>query len=126
MEQASRRLARAILYAMARHREALRDDQGRQNRIEAVGEDILVIASTALHAEAKQRLLRDSSAWDLADDFFRQAKARIADNIRELIRNDDQAATTLGKQALASKYSLLTEGVIRRTLNDYRKDNPGQ
>ena len=126
VEQASRRLARAILYAMARHREALRDDQGRQNRIEAVGEDILVIASTALHAEAKQRLLRDSSAWDLADDFFRQAKARIADNIRELIRNDDQAATTLGKQALASKYSLLTEGVIRRTLNDYRKDNPGQ
>src|SRR5947209_7810913 len=70
VEQASRRLARAILYAMARHREALRDDQGRQNRIEAVGEDILVIASTALHAEAKQRLLRDSSAWDLADDFF--------------------------------------------------------
>src|SRR2546427_2667539 len=120
VEQASRRLARAILYAMARHREALRDDQGRQNRIEAVGEDILVIASTALHAEAKQRLLRDPSAWDLADDFFRQAKARIADNIRELIRNDDQAATTLGKQALASKYSLLTEGVIRRTLNDYR------
>src|SRR5947209_12617238 len=70
VEQASRRLARAIFYAMARHREALRDDQGRQNRIEAVGEDILVIASTALHAEVKQRLLRDSSAWDLADEFF--------------------------------------------------------
>jgi hypothetical protein len=78
-----------------------------------------------LHAEAKQRLLRDSSAWDLADEFFRQAKARIADNIRELIRNDDQVATTLGKQALASKYSLL-EGVIRRKLNDYHKDNSVQ
>jgi len=126
VEQASRRLARAIVYAMARRREALRDDQGRQNRIEAVGEDLLVIASTALHAEAKQRLLRDPSAWDLADEFFRQAKTRIADNIRGLAHNDDQATTTLGKQALASKYSRLTEGMIQRSLNDYLKDKPGQ
>ena len=40
VEQASRRLARTVFYVMLLHRQALRDDQGRQNRIEMVGEDL--------------------------------------------------------------------------------------
>src|SRR5213594_4458483 len=54
-ERASRRLARAILYAMAMHRAALRDDQGRQNRIEAVRDDLLTISAAALYAESQER-----------------------------------------------------------------------
>ncbi len=34
-------LARTTFYAVAFHRQALRDDQGRQNRIEMIGEDLL-------------------------------------------------------------------------------------
>jgi hypothetical protein len=55
VEVMSRRLARAILYAMILGRAKLRDDQGRQNRIEAVGEDLLAIAATALAAERGKR-----------------------------------------------------------------------
>src|SRR5438128_2071312 len=89
-ERMSRRLARAIFYAMAWHRAELRDDQGRQNRIEAVGEDLLTIAATALSAESQERTAGNRVAWDLADEFFRTAKQRINTAIRELIRNDDQ------------------------------------
>ena len=53
--RASRRLARAIAYAMAVRREGLRDDQGRQNRIELAGEHLLTIAATAWYAEKQER-----------------------------------------------------------------------
>jgi len=124
VEHISRKLARAILYAMALQREALRDDQGRQNRIEEIGEDILTILATALHADGKQQASGDATPWELANEFFRQAKARIARNVRELIHNDDRKTTTLGRRALAEDYPLLNTGVIQRGLNDYAKTNP--
>jgi alkylation response protein AidB-like acyl-CoA dehydrogenase len=124
VEYLSRKLARAILYAMALHREALRDDQGRQNRIEEIGEDILTILATALHADAKQQVSGDATPWELANEFFRQARARIARNVRGLIHNDDRETTTLGRRALAEDYALLNTGVIRRGLKDYVKTKP--
>ena len=106
-------------YAMAWHRAALRDDQGRQNRIEAVGEDLLTIAATALYAESQERTAGNRVAWDLADEFFRTAKQRINTAIRELIRNDDQPITAIGQRALRGEYPALSQGMIRRTLKDY-------
>jgi hypothetical protein len=125
-ERASRRLARAILYAMARQREALRDDQGRQNRIAEIGEDILAIAATALQAEAQPRTDGKAGAWDLADEFFREAAARIDANIAGLIRNDDHRPAAVGRRALRSDYPSLSGGIARRHLDDYiRKEQEG-
>src|SRR5213594_6373 len=118
-ERASRRLARTILYAMARYREALRDDQGRQNRIEEIGEDILTIAATALHAEAIRRAQRNGHVWDLADEFFREAVARIDANISGLMRNDDHQPAAVGQRALRSQYPSLSGGIIQRSLDEY-------
>src|SRR2546426_6243105 len=84
-ERMSRRLARAIFYAMAWHRAELRDDQGRQNRIEAVGEDLLTIAATALYAEAQEPTAGYTAAWGLYGDVFPTAKQRINTPIRALI-----------------------------------------
>ena len=66
-------MAWTILYAMARHREALHDDQGRQNRIEQIGEDLLLMAATALTAERAERTGGRPEAWALADEVARQA-----------------------------------------------------
>src|SRR2546422_603515 len=118
-ERVSRRLARTILYAMARYREALRDDQGRQNRIEEIGEDILTIAATALHAEALRRAQGDGHVWDLADEFFREAVTRIDANIAGLLRNDDHQPAAVGQRALRSQYPSLSGGIIQRSLDDY-------
>ena len=54
-------------------RQAFRDDQGRQNRIEAVGEDLLLIAVTSLYAEEQQRTTGQTEVWDLAQEVFGQA-----------------------------------------------------
>ena len=118
-ERASRRLARAVLYILARYREALRDDQGRQNRIEAVGEEILTIAATALYAESQHRMTGDGRVWELADEVFYTARKRIDQFLPEIIYNDDKATAALGRQALLGHYPSLNRGVIQRGLKDY-------
>ena len=121
VERTSRRLARTIFYAMLLHRQALQDDQGRQNRIETVGEDLLVTAATALYAEAHEKTAGHPEVWDLAEESFRAAKQRIEQNLRELIRNQDIAMTDVGAKALSGTYPLLTDGIIRRNLQDYSR-----
>ena len=119
VERTSRRLARTIFYAMLLHRKALQDDQGRQNRIEMVGEDLLVIATTALYAETQERTSEHPEVWNLAEESFREARQRIEHNIRELIHNQDTAVTTVGKKAVSGTYPSLSGGIIRRDLRDY-------
>ena len=119
VERASRRLARTILYAMLLHRKALRDDQGRQNRIEMVGEDLLVIAATALYTEAQERAGAQPEVWDLAEECFREATSRIEQNLQELIRNQDAGVTFVGAKALNGQYAALNNGIIHRGLQDY-------
>lgn len=119
-EQASRRLARAIAYAMALHREALRDDQGRQNRIESVGEGILTIAASAFYAEARDRTDGEGRSWELANEVFRQARKRIDRQTRELVSNDDAVPAALGAQALRGHFTSLSNGIIQRGLDEYR------
>lgn len=121
VERASRRLARTIFYAMLLRRQALRDDQGRQNRIEMIGEDLLVIAATALYAEAQERIGGHPEVWDLAEESFRETKQRVEQHLKELIRNQDTAVTAVGGKALSGAYPSLSGGIIRRNLQDYSR-----
>ncbi|HEY5931421.1 MAG TPA: acyl-CoA dehydrogenase family protein [Nitrospira sp.] len=121
VERTSRRFARTIFYAMLLHRQRLRDDQGRQNRIEMIGEDLLVIAATALYAEAQERTAGHPDVWDLAEESFREAKQRVEQHIKELIRNQDTAVTAVGEKALSGRYPSLVSGIIRRSLRDYAR-----
>ncbi|HEU4503458.1 MAG TPA: acyl-CoA dehydrogenase family protein [Nitrospira sp.] len=120
VERASRRLARAVFYAMLRRRQAFRDDQGRQNRIESVGEDLLLIAVTSLYVEEQERKGRQAELWDLAQEVFREAKSRIQQQIRELFVNHDTRMTIVGTKALSGTYPSLSRGIIARNLEDYR------
>ena len=119
IEHASRRLARAIAYAMAIRREGLRDDQGRQNRIETAGELLLTIAATAWYAEQQERTLRYPEAWELANDIFRSARAHFAKTAQEIVRNQDERSTDIGRRALGNRYPFLSNGIIARGLRDY-------
>ncbi|HEU4684366.1 MAG TPA: acyl-CoA dehydrogenase family protein [Nitrospira sp.] len=121
VERMSRSLARAMLYAVLWHRQSLRDDQGRQNRIEAVGEDLFVIVAAALHADAQERATGRTEGWDLAHEVFREASTRVRRQIRELIRNQDRPGTTVGARAVTGGYASLNQGIITRTLEDYRR-----
>lgn len=119
VERASRRLARAIFYSLAFHREALRDDQGKQNRIEEVGEDLLMIAASTLWAESQFRRHGDPGVWDLAEEVFLTARKRIDRMIPEIIHNDDLVTAIVGKRAFLGQYPFLNHGIIYRGLSDY-------
>ena len=119
IEGAARRLARAIAYAMAIRREALRDDQGRQNRIETAGELLLTIAATAWYAEKQERTLGSPDVWELANNIFRSGRARFEQTAREIVRNQDVEITDVGRRALGNSYPFLSSGIIARRLSDY-------
>jgi hypothetical protein len=121
VERTSRRLAAAIFWAMVRHGQALRDDQGRQNRIEMVVEDLLVITTATLQAASSSRAADDSSRWKLVDLIAVEARARIDRVIREIRgSNQDKGVAALGKQAAEGTYGWLSDGIIPRRLRDYR------
>ncbi len=127
VERASRRLARTIFYAMLLHRKTLQDDQGRQNRIEMIGEDLLVIAATALYAEKLERTAAQADVWELVEECVREARSRVEHNTQELIRNQDAGVAFVGGNALSGRYTSLTDGVLRRHLQDYvRRESTGK
>lgn len=120
VEHSSRRLASAIFWAMVRHGEQLRDDQGRQTRIEMIGEDLLVIATAALEASSLTRANRGEQVWDLVNHFVTEAKLRIDGAIGELRgHNGDNAPTTIGQHTAGGSYEWLSHGIIPRCLLDY-------
>ena len=115
VEAVSRKLARTIFYAMLICRDSMRDDQGRQNRIACVGEELFIIMTSALYTQHTN----SSSAWELADEIFRTSKTRIKTLLREMMINDDDQRAQLGQQALKQNYTALNKGIVQRTLQDY-------
>ena len=122
VERTSRRLSRAIFHTLLRRRSALRDDQGRQSRIEMIGSELLAIAATSLHASRRQNDghgNENSNEWELADLYFHQARQRVDTKIRQLLRNDDQRLAQTGTKAFQNQYPALSDGIVERDLNDY-------
>ncbi len=120
VEQTSRRLARAIFWAMVRHGERLRDDQGRQARIETIGEELLTVAASVLWAASFVRTEGDARVWGLVDQVVRDARLRVEPMIDELGgSNDDHLVAAIGQQASEGGYPWLSHGIISRRLCDY-------
>lgn len=115
-ERTSRTLARRIFYAMLICQESMRDDQGRQNRIDIVGEELFTLIASALHA---QRINRDY-AWELADEQYRRSRKLIQTMLKELLSNDDSEGEALGIRAIMGEYDGLNSGIVQRGLDDYK------
>ncbi len=114
-EQISRQLARKIFYAMLMRREAMRDDQGRQDRIDIVGEELFTIIAASLYAQN----INQDYAWQLSNEIFRSSKKLIQQTLRELIFNDDENSQAFGRMALKGDFNALNKGIIQRNLKDY-------
>jgi len=117
VESGSRALARVMIYAMLICRQQLQQDQGRQNRIEMVGETLFAMAACALYAEK----LNTPSGWLLADEYFRTEKVRLKRLLREMLSNDDRLSERVGDQALSTGFDELNRGMVKRGLNDYQE-----
>ncbi len=119
VERASRRLARETFYAMVRFQTSFQDEQGLQNRIESVGEDLLAMLAAVLYAERQTRTEGRRAVWELTDAFCTSAKQRVEQRLDELRHHRDHLTATTGRQALKGHYPTLDEGIVHRRLAQY-------
>lgn len=126
VEYASRRLASAIFWAMVRHGERLRDDQGRHTRMEMIAEHLLTVATTALEAASPAHAKSGEQVWELVDHVAAGAKVQVDRAIAELRgRNQDHMIASIGRQGVEGIYAWLSQGIIPRSLRDYRQPPSG-
>jgi hypothetical protein len=124
VERISRRLAREILRVMVRFQAGFADEQRAQAHIEGIGEELLAMTATVLYAERQTRLDGHTTVWELVDSFCGGARDRIERHFTELRRRGDDLTAHVGIQALKGYYPTLSDGIIRRRLEEYVKKGP--
>ncbi|MBO0776130.1 MAG: acyl-CoA dehydrogenase family protein, partial [Actinobacteria bacterium] len=116
IERASRKLARATFYGMARWQARLERKQGFLARVVDIGADLFAMSAACVRAQmdATQGAGTDRGevARELADLFCQQARLRIDQLFSELWSNTDAADSALARRVLKGRYTWLEEGVI--------------
>jgi alkylation response protein AidB-like acyl-CoA dehydrogenase len=111
VERASRKLARATFYGMARWQGRLEHKQGFLGRIVDIGAELFAMSAACVRAQA-QATQDQPAAVELADVFCAQARLRADELFGQLWKNTDGADSALARRVLAGRYTWLEEGII--------------
>src|SRR5579859_5090611 len=116
VERASRKLARATFYGMARWQGKLERKQGFLGRIVDIGAGLYAMSAVCVRArmdaEEGAGTGRGAAAAELAGTFCAQARQRAEELFGQLWSNTDSDDTRLASQVLAGRYTWLEEGII--------------
>jgi alkylation response protein AidB-like acyl-CoA dehydrogenase len=114
VERASRKLARATFYGMARWQGKLERKQGFLGRIVDIGAELFAISATCARAQsdATGGTERGLVAVELAKVFCAQARQRAEELFTQLWHNTDATDSALARHVLAGRYTWLEEGII--------------
>jgi alkylation response protein AidB-like acyl-CoA dehydrogenase len=112
----SRRLARTLFHAMAKHGPKLERRQLTLGRIVDIGTELFAITATALYADAllKQREGEYPRAEleQLGRSFVADAQARIASSFAALAHNNDDRNYQFTQAILEGKHRYLRRGIV--------------
>lgn len=112
----SRRLARTLFHAMAKHGPALEKKQITLGRIVDIGTELFAIVATALYADALAKRRDDQYPREelaqLVQSFVADAKARIAGSFAALAHNNDGRNYRLTQSILEGKHRYLRRGIV--------------
>ena len=115
-ERASRKLARATFYGMARWQGRLEHKQGFLGRIVDIGAELFAISAACVRAQldatAGSGTERGAAAPELAGLFCAQARLRAEELFSQLWSNTDTADSALARRVLTGRYSWLEDGII--------------
>src|ERR1035441_1368566 len=115
-ERASRKLARATFYGMARWQGRLEHKQGFLGRIVDIGAELFAMSAACVRAQldatAGSGTERGAAAPELAGLFCAQARLRAEELFGQLWSNTDTADSALARRVLAGRYSWLEDGII--------------
>ena len=116
VERASRKLARATFYGMARWQGRLERKQGFLGRIVDIGAELFAMSAVCVRAQMDADDRRPPGAagpaFELADAFCAQARLRCDELFSQLWDNTDAADAGLARRVLAGRYTWLEDGII--------------
>jgi alkylation response protein AidB-like acyl-CoA dehydrogenase len=116
VERASRKLARATFYGMARWQGRLERKQGFLGRIVDIGAELYAMSATCVRAQMDRAdgtgTERGAMAFELADLFCKQARHRAEELFGQLWSNTDSTDSAAARQVLAGRYTWLEDGII--------------
>lgn len=113
--RSSRRLARAIFYAMLRHGPKLEREQLLLGRLVDIGTELFAITSVCLRAEAQLKNGTKEGREEfcqLMDFFCRASRLRIEAAFRGIHENADSAGFKVSRDVLAEKHKGLEQGIV--------------
>lgn len=113
IERTSPRLARMILFNMAKYQKKLEHKQMILGRLMEIGTDLFVMAATCSYADLQAKNYHHDEAIDLANYFCELARRRILRNFDELSNNNDRHTNELAKRVVDKDFKWLEEGIIR-------------
>jgi alkylation response protein AidB-like acyl-CoA dehydrogenase len=116
VSKTSRRLARTLFHAMAKHGPKLERQQLTLGRIVDIGTDLFAIAASAMYADALVKRGDEQYPREeleqLVQSFVADAKSRIAGNFAGLARNNDGRNYKLTQSLLEGKHRYLRRGIV--------------
>jgi alkylation response protein AidB-like acyl-CoA dehydrogenase len=116
VERASRKLARATFYGMARWQGRLERRQGFLGRLVDIGAELFAMSAVCVRAQmdAAQDAPggRGQTGSELADAFCAQARARCDQLFGQLWKNTDAADAALARRVMSGRYTWLEQGII--------------
>jgi alkylation response protein AidB-like acyl-CoA dehydrogenase len=116
VERASRKLARATFYGMARWQGRLERRLGFLGRLVDIGAELFAMSAVCVRAQmdAAEDAAggRGQTGFELADAFCAQARARCDELFGHLWKNTDSADAALARRVLAGRYTWLEQGII--------------
>jgi alkylation response protein AidB-like acyl-CoA dehydrogenase len=116
VERASRKLARATFYGMARWQGKLERRQGFLGRLVDVGAELFAMSAVCVRAQLDAADGsgggRGHTGFELADAFCAQARMRCDELFSQLWKNTDSGDAALARQVLAGRYTWLEQGVM--------------
>ena len=111
VERRSRKLAREMVYGMARWQARLEFRQTFLGRIVDIGAELFAMSATCVRAQMQQEE-HEGSAVELADTFCRQARLRVEALFAALWANTDDEDIALAGKVLEGRYAWLEAGVL--------------
>ena len=115
VERASRKLARATFYGMARWQGRLERKQGFLGRLVDIGAELFAMSAVCVRAQmdtAEDPGARGRTGFELAGAFCVQARLRCEELFGQLWKNADAADAALARRVVSGRYTWLEQGII--------------
>ncbi len=115
VERASRKLARATFYGMARWQGKLERRQGFLGRLVDIGAELFAMSAVCVRAQMDAEGApseRGRTGAELAGTFCVQARLRCEELFGQLWKNTDRADAALARRVMSGRYTWLEQGIL--------------